>query len=121
MKETTKETNIATCVICGAPTDYQNGYNGHPACVAHRKYATLARDVRKRLAKTHAEDPRSIRALKLWDELSDETQFGLSVLIASMLTNFHSRRRERGIVDSRYLGPTAALELLVALIEAREL
>jgi hypothetical protein len=110
------------CAICGAETGYQqtNG-NGHPVCKSHQALVSAAGLIRKKLSETRPDEIHALRAIRLYEEMDAEAQYGISLLIAAMIANFHARRIARGYENNRYLGPTAGLELLVALIEADEL
>jgi hypothetical protein len=113
---------LKRCAICNQPASpLQTGsHNGHPVCGEHHQYAALALQVRKDIESSVSAEDHTWRACYFWHLLDSEAQYGLSLMVAALMLRTRERAARRGN-KSPGMGAVSALELLVALVEAREL
>ena len=94
-----------TCKICGS-TELQNEH--FDCCVKCEPYVIEVRGIMRQMKQACE---RESRYVELWDSLSDESKFGIALLVSLM--RLQMRRR----TDRAQLGALSGFELICRLIE----
>jgi hypothetical protein len=105
---------MRTCLVCDRPV--MNKCNdGHVLCSLHSYYALSAANLRYDILGSNAKDGHAKVAVDLFKSLSEDAQYGMSILMALLVEQMIQRAQKRGRNKSG-LGAVGALELLVQLV-----
>jgi len=107
---------MRTCDMCGDPVINNNS---SPYCLKHSELATLALEVRQEVKKSidrgGRQDRPTLRLFGLWQSLSDEARFVLSVYAAQVWRNVR-----QGPNGAPGFGAIAALAVAVCIFQELE-